>query len=184
MSELCNFGFPHSLGSYARGFTFSIQRVQDIYSWRQGISWSERRHFEVFVVSAHLQARCAPHAEEKNGGLRGLLPPHHVTMNNIPSLFVDQKRVLWNSSHLWHKSERNGGVCAAEFLPRFLNNDVLSRNAYKAPGKLRCLAAPLLIIFRRTWPSQVLVGSFLLRHSPVSHEKLKHTPVKLFLYYI
>lgn len=95
---------------------------------------------------------CAACRGEKTGGLRGLLPPHHVTMNNIPSLFVDQKKVLWNSSHLWHKSERNCGVSAAEFFPYFLNNDVLGWNAYKALGKLRCLAAPLLIIFRRTWP--------------------------------
>lgn len=48
----------------------------------------------MFVVSAHLQARCAPCAEEKGkktGGLRGLLLPHHVTMNNIPLLFVKLK---------------------------------------------------------------------------------------------
>lgn len=158
LSELCNCGFPHSSGSYARGFTFSILHVQDIYSWRQGISWSERRHFEVFVVSAHLQARCAPRAEEKrkNGG-----PPRPSPTTSCDneqhsfSLCRPEKKklfLLWNSSHLWHKSVRNGGVSAAEFFPRLLNNDVLGRNAYIAPGILRCLAAPLLIIFRRIWP--------------------------------
>lgn len=78
LSELCNCGFPHSLGSYVRGFTFSILRVQDIYSWRQGISWSESRHFEVFVVSEHLQARCAPRAErkKKNGASEAF--SHHI----------------------------------------------------------------------------------------------------------
>lgn len=77
LSELCNCGFPHSSGSYARGFTFSILRVQDIYSWRQGISWSKRRHFEVFVVSAHLQARCAQCTEEKKQGASEAFS-HHI----------------------------------------------------------------------------------------------------------
>lgn len=51
--------------------------------------WSEEKHFEVFAVSPHLQARCASRAwgmgnsgeeaESFNPGSQC-----HVTMNNIP----------------------------------------------------------------------------------------------------
>lgn len=57
------------LQSHLKGFIFSTMRVQDIYSWRQNISWSEGRHFEVFVVSPHLRARCAPGREGVSGGV-------------------------------------------------------------------------------------------------------------------
>lgn len=82
---------------------------------------------------------------------------HHIMWQwttFLLSLSTRKKKLflLWNSSHLWHKSVRNGGVSAAEFFPRLLNNDVLGWNAYIASGILRCLAAPLLIIFRRIWP--------------------------------
>lgn len=51
------------------------------------------------------------------------------------SLSMRGERVLRNSSHLWHKSVRDGGVGAAEFFPRLLNNDLLGWSAYKALGE-------------------------------------------------
>lgn len=114
----------------------------------------EQALWSVCGIGTSAGKMCAACGEKKKNGASEAFS-HHIMWQwttFLLSLSTRKKKVLWNSSHLQHKFVRNGGVSTAEFFPHLLNNDVLGWNAYKAPGNLRCLAAPLLIIFRRIWP--------------------------------